>query len=233
MIKTKSVSMPTPGAVVNRHEWRRAILAAPTDILPAGTKVAGFALGEFVDASTGEAFPTYATIAKTCEMTERGVRSAVDRLVKAGFLSVRKAGFGTSNRATIRLPSTDQTVTAVTYSEMDDANRSPPRQIVGDNASPPRLIEASNTSPPRPHIGHRGDAVSVAAVTANLSLNQNYNPSLPDPREQPREPAIVRSRREIAERTARLSAERAAGRPHSEDAPDVISPTPATFRRLG
>lgn len=84
------------------HDWRKRLLASD---LPAGTKVAGFAIAEwFINRASGYCFAGHQTMADKCGMTRRGIQDAIRRLVEAGFLRVEKRGFQQTNRTYLALP---------------------------------------------------------------------------------------------------------------------------------
>lgn len=166
--------------VVNRYDWRRAVLRSR--LLPAGTKVAALALCEFVNGDSGTAFPSYSTLADAGGMEPEGVRSAIKRLSDAGFLSVRKRGFGGTNGMTLMLPVEDTGSSNPGRPARNATNPVPPQRIEGSNPGSPARIEGPNPVPPQRSIRAGRNGQSGATATVNLYSNQNSNPALPEPR---------------------------------------------------
>lgn len=109
--------------------WRKAILAA---YLTPGTKVAAFAILEFVNRRSGRCFASYQTIAASCGLKERMVRAAVAALKAAGLARVVQRGCKRTNLIYPALP-------AVTV--MDPQSDRHDHAAVTVTAMPPNLRE--------------------------------------------------------------------------------------------
>jgi len=76
----------------------QAVLAA--DIRPCAAKCVAMVMGWHCNAETGHAWPSMATLARECGMSERHAKRAVGTLKRLGVLVVVKASAGGAHRAT-------------------------------------------------------------------------------------------------------------------------------------
>lgn len=202
MIKVEtSEGPPRP----TRHEWRDAIIEAD---LPDGTKVIAFAICSFASKGSGEAYPSYDTIAKKCRMSADGVHKAVRRLVKAGFLSVRKRGFGGTNLMTLQVPA----LNSAPSGEIGSVNSAPEGDIGAPNSASPGDIEASNSALSGGSIPPRGAVQFRPVGRSNLNFNQNINPSLPGPRASEQDDQAGEADPRVAQLLAQLGGRMRVGR---------------------
>src|SRR3954470_18600774 len=81
----------------NRWEWFRHVLAIPG--LEAHAKVIAYALATHVNDDEahrwrGFAWPSHATLATMCGVTDRHARRGLDVLATAGLIKIRRSGGG-------------------------------------------------------------------------------------------------------------------------------------------
>jgi hypothetical protein len=91
-----------------RHpwEWRKRVLAGPHT---AGIKLAAIAIAEFINRESGCAWPTWATVATSCGMSERQIRNGFAAMKAAGFFAVRRRRFQGANEVELALPADEVT----------------------------------------------------------------------------------------------------------------------------
>lgn len=112
----------TPSAAGDRRarrEWLDALAASAS--VSAGAFRIAYAINQFINTSTGEAFPSQATIAARAGCRERNVRGHLEALQAAGWLSILTGRDRTEPRTTrglhYRLSWPDQSGTKVPVSE--------------------------------------------------------------------------------------------------------------------
>jgi hypothetical protein len=125
--------------------WRAALLASR---LKPWVKVVGFAIAEFVNKKTAFAFPTYATVAARCAMTEEGVRKAVKKLEQAGFLTKKKTRFKGPNELRLAVPSSSQSGTAAPDCEVQSGTGEPDKPAPSCRTNRHRGAGQSGTEEP-------------------------------------------------------------------------------------
>lgn len=183
--------------------WRKAILGAD---LTAGAKVAAFAILEFINRKSGRSFASYATIAKSCEMTERGVRAAVAALREAGFVKVVRRGKRETNFIYLADPVTvtaaqgdrhghdKVTVTTMTPNLRDEPLRDnltdrPTSELLVRETAEVLAFEGKETNTDRPSdpdespIGRvHNEHMAYCRITASAIRSLGLDPKLPDGR---------------------------------------------------
>jgi hypothetical protein len=75
----------------SRYKWARDVRA---DAVSAAVKVLAAGIAEFVDAETGEAYPSTRTLAEVCGYSEKWVRNTIPMLANTGWMDVELGSRG-------------------------------------------------------------------------------------------------------------------------------------------
>lgn len=67
-------------------------------------RVAYVLMSRYLDAKTGDAYPSQSTLAEACGLKERATRNALTALAETGYLEHKKGGWGFQNRYRMTFP---------------------------------------------------------------------------------------------------------------------------------